>query len=172
MPVPTNKNELLTEIKSTYQKLRIDLESIPEALVYTKNLEGHVKGAKMSICNLVAYLIGWGELVLKWNKIREQKNEPDFPETGYKWNALGKLAQKFYVDFGNYNYNTLLKRFDRTIKNLLDLIENKTDKQLYGAPWYTKWTMGRMVQFNTSSPYKNAHNRINKWKKQQQLDKK
>ncbi|MCG8400066.1 MAG: ClbS/DfsB family four-helix bundle protein, partial [Firmicutes bacterium] len=45
-------------------------------------------------------------------------------------------------------------------------IEKKDNIQLYGTPWYEKWTMGRMIQLNTSSPYKNARNRIRKWKKQ------
>ncbi|MFX4153989.1 ClbS/DfsB family four-helix bundle protein [Aliarcobacter butzleri] len=61
------------------------------------------------------------------------KEEVDFPETGYKWNQLGKLAQKFYED--------------------------------YKISWHEKWTLGRMIQFNTSSPYANAKARIRKWKK-------
>jgi len=169
MPVPINKKELISEIKSTYQKLRADLESIPEKLAQMQNLEGHAKGTKMSICNLAAYLIGWVELVLKWHKIKDHGNEPDFPETGYKWNELGKLAQKFYTDFSGYTYSTLLQKYDKTVNDLLELVENKTDEQLYGMPWYTKWTMGRMIQFNTSSPYKNARNRISVWKKQQKV---
>ncbi|EPE9290931.1 ClbS/DfsB family four-helix bundle protein, partial [Escherichia coli] len=36
---------------------------------------------------------------------------------------------------------------------------------LYGRPWYTKWTMGRMISFNTSSPYANANGRLRKWAK-------
>lgn len=169
MPVPTNKKELIAEIKSTYQKLRTDLANIPEKLTQTKTLEGHAKNTKMSICNLVAYLIGWGQLVLKWHKIKAQGNEPDFPETGYKWNELGKLAQKFYADFSDYDYKTLLQKYDKTVKDILELVANKTDKQLYGVSWYTKWTMGRMIQFNTSSPYKNARNRIKKCEKAQNV---
>ena len=49
----------------------------------------------MSVSDLVAYLIGWGELVLKWNEKKEKREKVDFPETGYKWNELGKLAKKF-----------------------------------------------------------------------------
>jgi hypothetical protein len=166
MAVPTNKKELIAEITSAYQKLRTDFENIPESLTQVKNLEGHAKNTKMSICDLVSYLIGWGELVLKWHKIRDQGSEPDFPETGYKWNELGKLAQKFYADYKSYNYKDLLKKCDKTVWDLFKLIKSKTTKQLYAAPWYTKWTMGRMIQFNTSSPYKNAHARINKWRRQ------
>jgi hypothetical protein len=33
---------------------------------------------------------------------------------------------------------------------------------LYGRGWYETWTMGRMIQFNTSSPYANARGRLRK----------
>jgi hypothetical protein len=167
--VPTNKKELIFEITSTYQKLRADLEDIPEELTKLYELEGHAKGKRMSICNLISYLIGWSELVLKWHRIKGKGKEPDFPETGYKWNELGKLAQKFYADYSCCDYKTLLNKLDASVKKVLKLVENKTDKQLYCMPWYTKWTMGRMIQFNTSSPYKNARNRISKWKKQRKI---
>ncbi|MGI1213336.1 ClbS/DfsB family four-helix bundle protein [Escherichia coli] len=32
-------------------------------------------------------------------------------------------------------------------------------------PWFKKWTMGRMISFNTSSPYANANGRLRKWAK-------
>lgn len=87
----------------------------------------------------------------------------------YKWNELGKLAQKFYFDYQNDSYRTLLKKCDKVVKDILKIIEEKDNKQLYGIPRYEKWTMGRMIQFNTSSPYKNARNRIRRWKKQNGL---
>jgi len=36
--------------------------------------------------------------------------------------------------------------------------------------WYDKWTFGKMIQLNTSSPFKNAKDRIRKWKKTKQLN--
>ena len=164
--VPINKVELIKEIKTTYEKLKTDLISIPHSETYKKELEGHAKNTQMSICDLVAYLVGWGELVLKWNHRKEKNQAVDFPETGYKWNELGKLAQKFYIDYEKDDYKTLLKKLDEIVKNILNLIEKKDNKQLYETAWYEKWTLGRMIQFNTSSPYKNARNRIRKWKKQ------
>ncbi len=50
----------------------------------------------MSPADLVAYLIEWNNLVLKWLD-RDDRGEPvDFPGAGFKWNELGLLAQKFY----------------------------------------------------------------------------
>ncbi len=169
MAIPKNKNELAEEIGSSYQKLQTELSNIPEEQAKTKSMEGHAKGMKMSVCDLVAYLIGWGNLVLKWHKIREQGKEPDFPEIGYKWNELGELAQKFYADYKDDDYFSLLKKLDKVEKNILNLVEKKDNEALYESSWYEKYTMGRMIQFNTSSPYKNAYARIRKWKKEKKI---
>lgn len=165
MAVPKNKEELICEIESSYSKLKKDLETIPTELTIEKELDGHAKGTKMSVSDLVAYLIGWGELVLKWNRKKENGEQVDFPETGYKWNELGKLAQKFYADYENIDYSTLLNRLDQTLEKIHTLIGNNTNEELYEKPWYDKWTKGKMIQFNTSSPYKNARSRVRKWKK-------
>lgn len=165
MAVPTTKEELLNAIHTNYQKLRKELETIPVELTEAKELEGHAKGTMMSVNNLMAYLIGWGELVLKWNRKKDNGETVDFPETGYKWNELGKLAQKFYTDYKDEDYSVLLQKLDITVDHIVILINGKSNEALYERSWYEKWTLGRMIQFNTASPYNNARGRIRKWKK-------
>lgn len=165
MAVPVNKKELILTINTNYIKLKKELKNIPIELTTLKDLEGHSKGTLMSINNLLSYLLGWQELVLKWNIKKQNKEEVDFPETGYKWNQLGKLAQKFYEDYKNDDFNTLVSKLDKRVEEILKLIENKSNKELYEVNWYERWTLGRMIQFNTSSPYANAKARIRKWKK-------
>lgn len=169
MAVPVNKEELILTINTNYKKLKKELENIPIELTTLKDLEGHSKGTLMSINNLLSYLLGWQELVLKWNVKKQNKEEVDFPETGYKWNQLGKLSQKFYDDYKNDDFNTLLFKLDKKVEEILKLIENKSNKELYEVSWYEKWTLGRMIQFNTSSPYANAKARIRKWKKEHNI---
>lgn len=169
MAIPKNKEELIKAIVDNYQKLRTELLTIPPDLTTTKELEGHSKNTLMSINNLVAYLVGWGQLVLKWHDKKNKGLEVDFPETGYKWNELGLLAQKFYKDYAKDDFKTLMIKLDTTINELLNLIEGKTNVELYQMAWYDKWTFGRMIQLNTSSPFKNAKDRIRKWKKIKQL---
>lgn len=167
MAIPTTKDELLQAIRINYSKLVCELSDIPNDQTNLLILQGRAKGTVMSINNLISYyLIGWGELVLKWNKKSEDGKEVDFPETGFKWNELGKLAQKFYQDYNNLDFNTLCAKLDQTVLKIVELIEQKTDMQLYGVSWYKKWTLGRMIQFNTASPYQNAVGRIRKWKKE------
>lgn len=165
MAVPQTKQELLDAIRTTYQKLVADLSSVPVAHAHEATMEGHAQGARMSVANLVAYLIGWNLLVLKWCDAKARGLPVDFPETGYKWNELGNLAQKFYIDHASADYPGALRQLAQVHARIVAMVERETDATLYGAPWYEKYTQGRMIQFNTSSPYANARARVRKWKK-------
>lgn len=164
MPIPKNKAELILAITDNYIKLKKELSDIPVGQSELRELEGHSKNTVMSIKDLVAYLVGWGRLVIKWNDLKSKGQKVDFPDTGYKWNELGLLAQKFYKDYEKENLNQLMIKLDITIKEIIQLIESKTNKELYETAWYEKWTMGKMIQLNTASPFKNARARIRKWK--------
>ncbi|MBO9680449.1 MAG: ClbS/DfsB family four-helix bundle protein [Acidovorax sp.] len=165
MAVPQNKQELLEAICTTYQKLMSDLASVPPERSREATLEGHAQGTQMSVADLAAYLIGWNLLVLKWCDGKSRGVPVDFPETGYKWNELGRLAQKFYADRAEADYADLLRQLADVHARIVALVEGETDASLYGVPWYEKYTQGRMIQFNTSSPYANARGRLRKWKK-------
>ena len=165
MAIPQDKDALLTFIDSSFEKLAAALAEVPEHLARERSLEGHAKGTQMSACDLVAYLVGWNELVLKWLE-RDAAGHPiDFPETGFKWNELGKLAQKFYRDHDAVPFAQLLERLNAAKSRIVTAIASRDDATLYQRPWYGKWPMGRMIQFNTASPYANAHGRLRKWSK-------
>ncbi|SHF35525.1 ClbS/DfsB family four-helix bundle protein [Pedobacter caeni] len=166
MAVPNHKEELLTAIRTTYQKLKGELENISEEQAQRAELEGHAKGTKMTVVNLLSYLCGWAELVLKWEERKREGLPVDFPESGYKWNELGKLAQKFYADYEGHSLENISVKLDLAVQRMLSMIAEKSNDELYSEAWYEKWTLGRMIQFNTSSPYVNARGRIRKWKKE------
>lgn len=165
MAIPDNKQSLQDAIRSNYAKLRAELKPELAECSELKELDGHLSGSLISLNNLLAYLHGWGQLVLKWVDHKEKGEIVDFPETGYKWNQLGLLAQKFYADYETDDYLVLCEKLGATVESLLLLIETKTNEQLYDDAWYKQWTLGRMIQFNSSSPYANATKRIRKWKK-------
>lgn len=160
--VPTSKAELLAAIALSFDRLMADLARVPEAQARTVVLEGHAAGTMMSPADLVAYLIGWNELVLKWLDRDDRGAVVDFPETGFQWNELGLLAQKFYADYREMDWAALLVRLTAAKARLMDTITARSDAELYGGPWYGKWSKGRMIQFNTSSPYANARGRVRK----------
>jgi hypothetical protein len=165
MAIPENKEALLLEINRSYFLLKSELSVISRDQLECTDMPGHSEGSLMSVHNLVSYLIGWGELVLKWWDFKSADLPFDFPETGYKWNELGRLAQKFYKDYEKLEYDALLLKLDETVNKIIWLIESLDNEMLYQRPFLGKWTIGRLIQFNSSSPYKNARSRLRKWKR-------
>jgi hypothetical protein len=167
MPIPNSKTELIKAITKNYGALKVQLNKIDRSKADQKILLGHVQNTLITPKDLVAYLIGWGELVIKWNTKTSLNELVDWPETGYKWNQLGLLAQKFYQDYENLSYEERLSKLDKTVTTILELIDTKSDYELYDIPWYKKYTLGRMIQLNTSSPYQNAIKKLKSYQKQQ-----
>ena len=165
MAIPTTKGELISAINGRFAKLNAALDAVPLDIADEKSMEGHAKDTMMSANNLVSYLIGWNELVLKWLDRDAKGKDIEFPEVGYKWNELGALTQKFYEDYSSYSFEENRKKLTAIKDQLVSEISKRTDEELYGSPWNGKWTKGRMIQFNSSSPYENARSRIRKWLK-------
>src|SRR5690606_3536738 len=115
MDIPKNKNELLQASAMAYERLKIELLTIPPELTAAAELEGHVKGSVISVNNLLSYLIGWGELVIKWYTKKEAGEAVEFPDTGYRWNELGRLAQKFYKDYEGHGFHALTDRLEQVV---------------------------------------------------------
>lgn len=167
--VPESKDELLTAINSIFPKLMDDYLSIPASMARKCEIEGNVKGTQISVSDTVAYLIGWGNLVLKWHSLKSQGLSVDFPDTGYKWNQLALLAVSFHEQYLDWQYEDLLEVLDSTTNKLILLVESLSNEELYETTWYEKWTLGRMIQFNTSSPMKNMRAKVRRFKKNNRL---
>lgn len=167
--IPQSKAALAHAITHVFEKILIDYQTIPATLTRKLAIEGNVKNTTISVCDTLAYLIGWGKLVLKWHDLMSQNKPVDFPETGYKWNQLGLLAQHFQMEYQDWEYAALQQEFVQTTQRILALIDELDNETLYGQAWYDKWTLGRMIQFNTSSPMKNMRTKIRRFIKQHHL---
>ena len=164
--IPTSKDELESAIQGIFTKLMSDYRSVPAEQSKIVGVEGNVKGTEICVCDTAAYLIGWGQLILKWYRLSEKGEHIDFPETGYKWNQLGLLAEHFHNQYKEWSYPDLLDELESTVAQLLNIISRLDDDILYGSPWYESYTLGRMIQFNTSSPMKNMRTKIRRFKLQ------
>lgn len=163
MAIPASRAELIDAIETTFASLADDLARVPEDRARDIEMPGHVAGSLMSAADLVAYLIGWNRQVLTWHARRDAGLPDEFPASGVAWNELGALAQRYYAEASGKSWKSLLRELGNVHTEILALVRRKSDDELYGAPWYGKWTMGRMVSLNTASPYTNARRRIRAW---------
>lgn len=75
---------------------------------------------------------------------------------GWRTSSIGTMG---------LTYPQLLTRLVAARARIVELIGQRSDDELYGRPWYERWPLGRMIQFNTASPYHNANGRLRKWLK-------
>lgn len=163
MAVAASREELLAAIEKTFSALDKDLDRVPLERVRETSLEGHAKGTAMSPADLVAYLIGWNQQVLTWHRRRAARLPDEFPAPGVRWNELGLLAQRYYAEHQDESWDELRLALREAKGQITVLVSGYSDEELYGQPWYGKWTMGRMISFNTSAPSTNARGRIRAW---------
>ena len=127
MAIPTTKDELISAINGRFAKLDAALDAVPLDIADEKSMEGHAKDTMMSVNNLVSYLIGWNELVLKWLDQDAKGKDIEFPEVGYKWNELGALAQKFYEDYSAHSFEENRSKLASIKDQLVSEISKRTD---------------------------------------------
>lgn len=89
---------------------------------------------------MIAYQLGWMNLLLLWEQDNKDGKEVLTPTPDYKWNNLGGLYQSFYDQYADYSIETLINLFERDVHKIIQLIESYNDKELFeqgGRQWAT-----------------------------------
>lgn len=164
MPLPINKRELLNSLQAAYSKLVEEAAGIPSGLERDPGVEGGI-----SPCDLIAYQIGWGRLLLSWDDIETQGEIAEMPAPGFKWNQLGLLADSFYEEQHDQTLEQLLGKFGALVGQIRLHIESNSEETLFGVGkrhWAgQKWPLAKWIQVNTVAPYESARTKLRKWKK-------
>jgi hypothetical protein len=159
MPIPNSKADLIQAIETDSAKLLAVFNVMDAKLWDNAIIQGNIKGTTITPANLLAYQIGWGRLVLSWYQNGLEGVPFAMPLEGFKWNELGKLATYFHKEYESHSPAELQEMFQALVKEILDLVCSLTNEELYTVgvySWTGKYTLGRYIQLNTSSPYKNA----------------
>jgi len=173
MPEYKNKQELIDEI-SNQAKLFIDEFSyIPET---DKNK--FVDGVDRTPAQMIAYQLGWLNLILNWDNQEQQGITVITPHADYKWNNLGKLYESFYKQYEDNSLQELRCMFEDATQKIIKLTESYTDTELFqsgGRKWASStpanWPIWKWIHTNTVAPFKSFRSKIRKWKKQNPTDK-
>lgn len=164
-----NREELILEI-STRAKLFIEeFDSVSE-----KDKDKLIEGVDRTPSQMIAYQLGWMNLILDWEKQENEGYDVITPTKGYKWNNLGSLYDSFYKEYDNYTLSELSNKFTNKVSEIIELINSYTDVELFeqgGRRWASStpanWAIWKWVHINTVAPFKSFRSKIRKWKKLQ-----
>ena len=164
MSLPINKTQLLNSLQTAYSKLVEEAAAVPSDMERNPELEGGI-----SPCDLIAYQIGWGRLLLSWDDLETHGETVEMPAPGFKWNQLGLLAKSFYKEQNDQTLMQLLAQFEALEKRVRFFIESNSEDTLFGIGnrhWAgQKWSIAKWIQVNTVAPYGSVSAKLRQWKK-------
>ena len=163
----SSKKELIDEINKRAVLFINEFSEITD-----ENKDTFVKEVDRSPAQMIAYQLGWMNLILLWEEKNKNNETVITPSENYKWNNLGRLYQSFYKKYENYSIKKLIAEFNITVKKITDLIEIYTEKELFeknqrqwASSTPSNWPIWKWIHINTVAPFKTFRTKIRKWKK-------
>jgi len=165
-----NREELILEISNRAKLFIEEFNDINE-----KDKDKLVDGVDKTPAQMIAYQLGWMNLILNWESQEQLGFVVTTPTQDYKWNNLGGLYESFYKQFEGYTLKELCTMFIKAEQQIIELINNYTDIELFqqgGRKWSSSttsnWPIWKWIYINTVAPFKSFRTKIRKWKKLQQ----
>lgn len=168
---------LSTTILNSYKTLISVSSQVPLAYKNLKLIQA--TGGALSVCDLIAYQIGWGKLLIHWYNSGLQSENIVMPGHGFStWDYTG-LAKYFYSKYGYDGHTIQLEEFKKVITLIIKIVDSEYasgNLEKIGVwDWCTlpsgkQWPLSKWVIVNTSSPYKRATALIRKCMKENLKD--
>jgi len=162
-----NKNALISEIEKTAALFIGEFSEVKE-----EDKDKLVDGVDRTPAQMIAYQLGWLNLVMGWDKDEREGKHVVTPCEGCKWNDLGKLYQSFYNKYSVYSLAELRDLFDNTVSNFIKWLEGFSEEEIFtqgSRKWAqstpSNWPVWKWVHINSVAPFKSFRGKIRKWKK-------
>lgn len=160
---------LSKEILGSYHSLVSSISKISPEHRNTEYMDG--TGGKVSVCDIVAYQIGWGKLLIGWYECGLLEQSPEMPGEGFlSWDYVG-LAQYFYNKYHLKGLNQQLTELEKLVEAIIAIVEKEHKNcrlnKLDVWSWCTlksgkQWPLSKWIRVNTVAPYKKASASVRK----------
>ncbi|WP_306149525.1 MULTISPECIES: ClbS/DfsB family four-helix bundle protein [unclassified Roseibium] len=148
-----SKSELLEITEKEWSKLKDVLDAFPAMQRLEKDEDG------ISPKDIVGHRAHWIELFLKWYQDGQSGVPVHIPAEGYKWSETPRYNADLRARQSGFSWVSVRTLLEANHFELLALVENLTDKELYGAPMKgsrSKWAAGRFAEAAGASHYRSA----------------
>lgn len=121
---------------------------------------------------IIAYQLGWMELLLSWEREDQADKEVATPAPSFKSNQLGDLYESFYQHWKLAPPRDLSNRFEVLPDEVIQLVPCLAESELFESKQRTwasstpsTWPAGKCVHINTIAPLTTLRTKIRTWKK-------
>jgi hypothetical protein len=105
-----SKKHLISEIEKTADLFINEFSDVKE-----EDKDKLIDGVDRTPAQMIAYQLGWLDLIMKWDKDESEGRPVVTPCEGYKWNSLGGLYRSFYDKFSSYSLAELQDLFKEKV---------------------------------------------------------
>jgi len=162
-----SKKALISEIEKTADLFSNEFSDVKE-----EDKDKLIDGVDRTPAQMIAYQLGWLDLIMKWDKDEAEGRSVVTPCEDYKWNNLGGLYQSFYDKFSSYSLAELQDLFKEKVSVFVQWLDGFTEEDVFttgSRKWASStpsnWPVWKWVHINTVSPFKSFRSKIRKWKK-------
>ena len=160
MPRAATKVQLIEDAQAERAALEKLLATLtPEQMTQAKT------AADWSAKDVLAHLIEWEGMVMKWYETGVKGKVPAVPSEKFNWGQLPQLNHAIYLKHRDRSLEDIQKEFKSSYKKIMKVIESIPEKELFTRGQYP-WTKNNLLAayFNsaTSSHYRWARGEIRK----------
>ena len=157
MPIPRTRQELVSALESSFDKLTEELAKVPS------DSAGTICVDDWTIRDLIAVRHWWSQAVLGWIIAGKQGSVPDLPATGYRWNQTPALNAEIILRSADRTLDCLILDLSHTYEELSNCLAGLSDVELLEIgqfEWAGKHPICRWVSINTVRQYTTARSLI------------
>jgi len=160
MPKAATKQQLIEDAQTERAALEIFLASLtPEQMTQLKAV------GNWSAKDVLAHLIEWEQMVIKWYETGAKGKVPAVPSEEYNWGQLPQLNHVIFLKHRDRSLEDIQKEFKSSHKKMMKTIEAIPEKELFTRGQFA-WTrnnlLGAYFVSATSSHYRWARTVIRK----------
>jgi hypothetical protein len=160
MPRATTKQQLIEDAQTERAALEKLLATLTPGQMTQPNIVG-----EWSAKDVLAHLIEWEGMVIKWYEAGVKGKVPAVPSEEYNWGQLPQLNHAIFLKHRDKSLAEIQKSFKASYKKIMKTIESIPEKELFTRRHYN-WTNNNLLAAYfvsaTSSHYRWARTEIKK----------
>lgn len=161
-----SKRELLERNEKEHQAFVELARSIPRS----RYREEGVWGDGWAIQDLLAHLMEWEQMFLRWYREGREGGKPALPAPGYKWNQIPELNRAIWRKHRRSSTKKVIEGFESSYEEILALVWQLSPEELLipgHFAWTGKYPLTTYLAPNTGSHYRFATRVLKRWLKEQ-----
>ena len=153
MPIPKTRKELVDQVRSSFDKLRAELDAAGPGIADTVCVDD------WTVKDLLAVRLWWTEHVIDWVEAGQRGEAPVTPAAGYRWSETPRLNADVIKASKHLAFDAIRTDLESGYRRVMDTIDSLNDEELLDSEvfaWAGKYPISRWISINTTRQYVTA----------------